>query len=101
MIPCERTIIRKSTTACQHFEYNSLNNLVRRTIAGDGREITHTLVRDANENIVRRILPMGNVVEYEYDERRLLIAQRFGAQTRDRSEDSSYVHVAMEDCVLL
>ena len=84
--PVERTIIRKSTTACQHFEYNSLNNLVRRTIAGDGREITDTLVRDANENIVRRILPMGNVFEYEYDERRLLIAQRFGAKTREEAE---------------
>ena len=54
--------------------------------AGDGREITHTLVRDANENIVRRILPMGNVFEYEYDERRLLIAQRFGATTRDQAK---------------
>jgi YD repeat-containing protein len=82
----ERTIIRKSTTACQYFEYNSLNNLVRRTITGDSREITHTLVRDANENIVRSILPMGNVVEYEYDERRLLIAQRLGVQTRDETE---------------
>jgi YD repeat-containing protein len=84
--PVERTIIRKETTACQRFEYNSLNNPVRRTIAGDGRELTRTLVRDANENIVRSIQPMGNVIEYEYDERGLLIAQRLGAQTRDEAE---------------
>jgi YD repeat-containing protein len=84
--PVERTIFRKETTAYQHFEYNSLNNPVRRTIAGEGRELTHTLVRDTNENIVRSIQPMGNVVEYEYDERGLLIAQRLGAQTRDESK---------------
>src|SRR5207302_1397958 len=29
--PVERTVIRKSTAASQSFEYNSLNNLVRRT----------------------------------------------------------------------
>jgi|GEM_PF-901329 len=84
--PVEQKIISKQTTACQRFEYNSLNNPVRRTIAGDDREITHTLIRDANENIVRRIQPMGNVIEYEYDERGLLIAQRHGLQTRDEAE---------------
>src|SRR6202521_1105161 len=59
--PVAGTTIRKSTQVCQSFGYNSLNNPVRRTIASDGREITNTLVRDANENIVRRILPMGKI----------------------------------------
>src|SRR5262249_32328408 len=84
--PVERRVVFKKTTAYQRFEYNSLNNLVRRTVAGGGREITHTWIRNANENIVRTIQPMGNVIQYEYDERGLLIAQRLGAQTRDESE---------------
>ncbi|MDO8937752.1 MAG: DUF6531 domain-containing protein [Methylicorpusculum sp.] len=84
--PVTKQVISKTTTASQRFEYNLLNNLVGQTIAGDGREITHTWVRDADENIVRSILPMGNIVEYEYDERRLLIAQRLGAKTKDQAE---------------
>lgn len=84
--PVTKQVISKTTTALQRFEYNLLNNLVGQTIAGDGREITHTWVRDADENIVLSILPMGNIVEYEYDERRLLITQRLGAKTKDQAE---------------
>lgn len=82
----KRAVIRKSTTVRRGFEYNALNNVVYRTVLADGREIAHTVIRDANENIVREIQPMGNVIEYEYDERGLLISKRFGAGTRDEAK---------------
>lgn len=84
--PITKTIISKAATASQRFEYNLLNNPLSRTDTGGGREITHTWIRDADENIVRSIQPMGNIIEYEYDERRLLIAQRHGVKAKDEAE---------------
>jgi len=81
--PATRTTGLQSTTAFQLFEYNSLDKVVRRTIRANDREITQTFVRDSDENIVREIQPLGNVIEYEYDERGLQVARRFGVGTKD------------------
>jgi YD repeat-containing protein len=84
--PIERSIAITTTTLSRGFEYNALNNPVKRTVAGGGREVTHTLVRDSSENVVREILPMGNAFEYEYDERNLMTVKRSGTKTVDHAE---------------
>ncbi|MES0096634.1 DUF6531 domain-containing protein [Mesorhizobium sp. M0019] len=71
----------KEDTIYRRFEYNNLNNVVRRTIVADGRELSHSIIRDADESVIREIQPMGNVVEREYDERGLPISQRFSPGT--------------------
>jgi YD repeat-containing protein len=63
----------------EYWNYNALDNVTSRTIAGDAKTITEYYVRDANENVVRQIQPLGNTTEYVYDERNLLIEKRFGA----------------------
>jgi YD repeat-containing protein len=78
-------VISKTTIARQSFEYNQLNNVVRRTIGTGEQERVQTFVRDAAENIVREIQPMGNAVEYNFDERNQVVARRAGAGTEEQS----------------
>jgi YD repeat-containing protein len=65
------------------YQYNNLNNVIRATLAGDNQEISHTIVRDAAENIIRRIEPLGNITEYRFDERNLVVERRAGVGASD------------------
>jgi YD repeat-containing protein len=77
--PVQRTVTQKSSTISQTLEYNALNNPVRRISTADGTNLTETLTRDADENIIRSTEPLGNVTEFTFDERNLLLKKRLGA----------------------
>src|SRR5262249_43227011 len=66
--PIERAVIPKKSRVFCKWEYNALNNVVRRIAAFDGREIEESFIRDASENIIRRVQPSGNATEYRFDE---------------------------------
>ncbi len=83
--PTQGRVVRTTSTIGQHLEYNTLNRLVRRTLAAGDRELVETFVRDPAENIVRRIQPLGNLTEYRFDERNLLLERRLGAGSRDET----------------
>lgn len=83
--PIKRDVARTASTIRQGLEYNALDNVTRRALAADGREITETLARDADENIVRRVRPLGNVAEYRFDERDLLLERRLGVGTKEET----------------
>ncbi|MDQ3773815.1 MAG: DUF6531 domain-containing protein [Pseudomonadota bacterium] len=76
-------VVTKATAVRQGFEYNRLNNILRRTVeAGDGEKVT-SFIRDAAENIVREIQPLGNVRKYDFDERNQMVARRIGVGSDD------------------
>jgi YD repeat-containing protein len=62
----------------EQWSYDELDNVVERRIVGDEKVIREAFVRDAAGRLIRQIQPMGNVTEYEYDERDLLIEKRSG-----------------------
>ncbi|CAN7585600.1 DUF6531 domain-containing protein [Pararhizobium sp. LjRoot238] len=62
----------------ERFEFNTLNNIVKRVAASGTRQKAHTFVRDAAENVVREVEPLGNIIEYDYDEHHHLLVRRFG-----------------------
>jgi len=53
-------------------EYDALNRLTRRIVTSGQEDIVEIFERDRAGNIVRAVEPLGNVVEYQYDERNLL-----------------------------
>lgn len=67
------------------YSYNDLNNLVTRSFGDGDKMVTEKYVLDANENIVQFIQPMGNVTEYRYDERNLLVEKISGAGSKQPS----------------
>jgi YD repeat-containing protein len=77
----KQELVLKTTTVLQSFEYNRLNNIVRRTLRAGGRDMISTSIRDQAENVVRQIDPMGNVVECSFDERNQVVARRLGVGT--------------------
>jgi len=83
--PVKNTVVRQSSTIRQRLAYNVLNNIIRRTFIADDREIVATFLRDATENIVRKIQPLGNVTEYRFDERNLLLERRLGVGTKEET----------------
>lgn len=78
----QKTII-KSSTLRELKEYNALDNMILRKFVGGDKVITEHFTRDANENVVRQIQPLGNTTEYKYDERDLLVEKKSGAGTRE------------------
>jgi YD repeat-containing protein len=64
-------------------EYNTLDNLVARTIAGGDARVTERFIRDDDERVVRLVQPNGTVTAFEYDERDLLITMTRAAGTRE------------------
>lgn len=76
----------KTTALCQRFEYNLLNNIVKRSLAAGDREQVTRLVRDAAENVIREIQPLGNTIEYEYEERNKKVTRRQGVGSSDETE---------------
>lgn len=84
--PASQEVVLKTTAVRQGFEYNRLNNIVRRTVGAGDREKVSTSIRNAAENIVRVIQPMGNVVEYSFNERNQLVVRRIGVGTEDEAE---------------
>ena len=78
----QRTTVASSTLR-EIKEYNALDNLTLRKIAGEAKAITEYFFRDADENVIRQLQPLGNATEYVYDERNLLIEKTFGVGTRD------------------
>jgi YD repeat-containing protein len=77
--------VLKTGEVRESFQYDRLNNIVgRRTRSGD-HETVHTFVRDAAENVVREIQPLGNAVEYTYDERNQLVARRLGVNSPEQA----------------
>lgn len=61
----------------EQWSYDELGNVVERRILGGDRVIRETFVRDTGGRLVRQIQPLGNVTEYVYDERDLVIEKRF------------------------
>ena len=61
-----------------------------RKIVGDEKVITEQFIRDASENIIRLIQPLGNTTEYVYDERNLLIEKKSAVGTSDANLQSIY-----------
>jgi YD repeat-containing protein len=76
-------IVERISTIRELFEYDVLDRLVARMIAGDDRKITERWGRDAAGRIIRQVQPSGNTTEYEYDERDLLITKTFAAGTKE------------------
>ncbi|PYJ44744.1 MAG: hypothetical protein DME85_14455, partial [Verrucomicrobia bacterium] len=72
-----------STTLRELKEYNALDNITKRRIVGDDKIVTESFVRDANERIVRQIQPLGNITEYVFDERDLLIEKILAVGTKE------------------
>ena len=66
-------------------QYNALDNLTSRTLVGDGNGVTESFTRDADERIIRQLQPLGNVTEYVFDERNLLLEKISGAGTQEQS----------------
>lgn len=77
----QATIV-KSSILRELKEYNALDNVTRRKLIGDDKVITEFVIRDADENIIRQIQPLGNTTDYVYDERNLLLEKRFGVGTK-------------------
>lgn len=73
----------KSSILRELIEYNALDNVTLRKIVGDDKIITEYFVRDADEQIINQIQPLGNATEYVYDERNLLIEKKFGVGTKE------------------
>jgi YD repeat-containing protein len=62
-------------------QYNMLDNVVVRVLAGGEERVTERFVRDKDERIAQLIQPNGTVTELEYDERGLVIAATRAAGT--------------------
>jgi YD repeat-containing protein len=77
---------RRDSTVRHRFEYSALNNVILNVLSAEDRDIVRTVVRDAAENVVREIDPLGHVTEYEYDERNLILVERFAADTGEQAE---------------
>jgi YD repeat-containing protein len=78
----QRTVVTSSSLR-EIKEYNALDNVTMRQIVGDAKSTVEYFYRDADENIIRHIQPLGNATEYVYDERNLLIEKIFGAGTNE------------------
>jgi YD repeat-containing protein len=61
--------------------YDALRNVVGRRLVGGDAVIRETFVRDAAGRTVRHIQPLGNVTEYTFDERDLVIEKRAAVGT--------------------
>ncbi|MGH9966948.1 MAG: DUF6531 domain-containing protein [Pyrinomonadaceae bacterium] len=59
--------------------YDALDRLVERFIAGGERRAAESFVRDDAGRIVRQVQPAGNVTEFRYDERDLVVERIAGA----------------------
>ena len=81
--PGTHKIAAQSSTVTHHFQYDVLNQIVRRSVVAGGREIVESFARDTNENIVRKIQPLGNVSEFRFDERNLLVERHLGVGSKD------------------
>jgi YD repeat-containing protein len=81
--PDSQEVVHRTTEVRQGFEYNQLNNIVERSVGAGDREKATRFIRDAAENIVREIQPMGNVTEYDLDERNQVTARCMGVGTAD------------------
>ncbi len=63
------------------YTFDLLNNLVEQDLDATGStpaSLVSTYLYDPNQNLVQVTRPNGNIVEYDYDERNLRIAQRVG-----------------------
>ena len=88
--PIEASVTALSSELREQFEYNSLNNLVSRSLFAGGTGISERFLRDPGERIVQRIGPMGNVRKYAYDERDLLLKWQEGAGAGEIAFTHSY-----------
>jgi YD repeat-containing protein len=59
--------------------YDTLGMVVERRIVGGDKVVRESFIRDAAGRVVRQIQPLGNVTEFAYDERDLVIEKRFAA----------------------
>jgi YD repeat-containing protein len=84
-------VMRRTSTISRRHEYNVLNNIVRSTLTGDEAHITEVYIRDASENIIRTVDPMGNKCEYEFDARGLPVLARAGVGT-DKEVATRYTY---------
>jgi YD repeat-containing protein len=70
-----KTDTRRSTLREQR-SYDQLGNVVERRILGGDQVVREEFIRDAAARLIRQIQPAGNVTEYTYDERDLVITKR-------------------------
>ncbi|HMH50790.1 MAG TPA: DUF6531 domain-containing protein [Candidatus Acidoferrum sp.] len=73
----------RSGTLRETKDYNALDNVTARRIIGDDKIVTESFIRDVNERIARQIQPLGNVTEYVFDERGLVIERIAAVGTKE------------------
>src|SRR6185369_11030970 len=78
----QKTVLT-TTSLREQKEYNALDKVTTHRIIGDDKIVTESFIRDANERIVRQIQPLGNLTEYRFDERDLVIEKNFAAGTKE------------------
>ncbi|MBL8171355.1 MAG: hypothetical protein JNJ50_24555 [Acidobacteria bacterium] len=74
----EQAILKKSTYRVKS-KFNELDNLVERRFVTEGKEIVESFIRDEDERLIRHIQPLGNITDYEYDERDCVVLKAFSA----------------------
>jgi YD repeat-containing protein len=77
------TPVTRAATLRELREYDALDNLVARTLAGGEMRITERFAWDADERLVRIVQPHGTATELEYDERGLVVAVTRAAGTKE------------------
>ena len=78
-------VISQTSMIQQKYEYNALNNVVRITTLSDGQTILQSIERDASENIICKVQPMGNKTEYIFDARNQVVEKRFGVGSKEET----------------
>ena len=66
----------RTSTLREQRAYDVLRNVVERRLVGGETVVSETFVRDEAGRLVRHVQPLGDVTEYRYDERDLVVEKR-------------------------
>ncbi len=67
---------QRTSTMREQRAYDMLRNVVERRLVGGETVVRETCVRDEAGRLVRHVQPLGDVTEYRYDERDLVVEKR-------------------------